>query len=457
MSQSYNDTTELWRAGIVGLWYLRPSQLDLYEVLVREKAPFLECARRFGKTTTILTYVIEKCLTKPKTVVLWCEPWKSQAREIVMPEIEKIFSTCPKEMRPSYVTTDSFYKFPNGSVLKLRGVNDDKGASARGSYSHIIVADEFGFWRDPENIVASALSPQLLTTDGQFIFASTPALDLNHPYYQRKARALSENRFIQKTIFDNESLTEEQIEAAAKEVGGKDSTAWKREYLCEEISDPERLVIPEYSPDAHDLEDDEARPVYFSPYVGFDLGFSDQTFACFGYFDFEKATLIIDDELCVSGKNSKEIADAAREIERRNWGSLTPDRVADNDLQQIYDMATMCGYQMIPSRKDDKMAAINALRLRFGSGKIRIRKRCKNLRYQLKVGLWKENRKDFERGDGVGHLDGIMALVYLNRFIDERKNPVPLLAGMSIDTHFISPSYAQQENQEALKKAFKPF
>jgi len=355
-----------------------------------------------------------------------------------MPEMDKIQANCPKELKFNWQTTDSVYIGPGNSRLFLRGVNEDRGDSARGPFAHIIVADEYGQWREPEYIVNEALRPQLLTTKGQFIFASTPPRDLGHKYYEHKDMAMRENRFISRTIHDNESLTKEQIDEACKEVGGVTSAAWRREYLCEPVADPESLVVPEYKEDIHDISDDEPRPSHFDTYVGADLGLNDKTALIFAYYDFMTATLVIDDEWVDSGRNTKEITDAAKEIEARLWeGIPIYKRVGDNALQQLYDMSTLHDYTVLPSQKQDKLAAINALRIRFKSGRIKIRKRCKHLRFQLKVGMWNTSRSSFERGDETGHLDAIDALVYLNRNLNVTHNPYPSNVGVSHATHFV--------------------
>src|SRR5687768_3790633 len=90
---------QLWELGLLAGWYLRGDQLPIYELLSRAKNPFIECARRYGKTTSILCYVIEQLLANPGWVALWCEPEKNQAREILRPEISKVFQTAPKHMR----------------------------------------------------------------------------------------------------------------------------------------------------------------------------------------------------------------------------------------------------------------------------------------------------------------------------------------------------------------------
>jgi hypothetical protein len=474
----------LWHHGIVASWYLRPSQLDIYDLLHRAKNPFIEAARRFGKTTTILAYVLERLRANPGWICRWCEPWKEQAREIVMPELDKLQAECPEKLKFRFQVTGSVYIGPGNSRLYLRGVNEDRGESARGPTAHIIVADEFGSWRDAEYTVNEVLRPQLLTTNGQFVFASSPAADLAHQYYEHKARAIRESRFIQKTIYDNESLSPEKIKEIIQEVGGEHKPAWRREYLCQEVSDPERLVIPEYQEEVHDIEDDHPRPEFFDCYDGMDLALNpDYTGALFAYVDFEKHTLVIDDELFVNGRNTKFIVEECREKERSLWGTLDcrcalPDtqnhmvkyctqhgiqpymRWADNELQQLFDMSSEHGFNVAPTRKDDKLAALAELRLSFTRGHIKIKKRCKNLRYQLKVGLWDLRGKSFQRGDKIGHLDLIDALIYLHRNISWSHNPYPRYPGtVTPYTHFIPEVGPQGSNASGndLARVFEPF
>lgn len=439
-----------WINGIpVASWYLRDSQLEAYEFFAKNKRPFFEAARRWGKTTSILIYVRDMLIFNPGWIARICLPEKEQARKIWQPEMDKIQIDCPEELKFKYHTIDSYYEHANGSRIYLHGVNDDRGNSARGSAAHIIVADEFGFWRYP-GVVKTVLSPQLRTTNGQFILASTPPEDLAHEYYSEKDTAIRDQRFLQKTIYDDETLSVNSLQQILKDCGAPDFSqadatefirtkarlnypAFLREYLCEPVSDPARLVVPEYDESIHVVDDSYVRPDFFDCYVGADLGFHDFTALLFSYYDFEKATLVIEDELVVKGKNSKEIVDAAKAIEKKLWGTKAPRvRVSDNEIQQLYDMQSLCDYTMVPTRKDDKLAAINGLRLRFrgAKGGIRIKRRCANLRNQLKVGLWNEQRTNYLRSEKGGHLDAIDALVYLNRHINENINPYPEFLGM---------------------------
>jgi len=370
------------------------------------------------------------------------------ARTIVQPEFDKIMGKCPDELKPKYQAIDSFYRFPNGSKLFLMGVNKDKGKTARGAFANLIVCDEYAFWNCPE-IVETILMPQLLTTRGQLIICSTPCEDLGHPYYGRVSLAKAENRFIERTIYDNGMLTKEDIEKAIEDSGGIDSPAFKREYLCQPVSTPERLVIPEYRPDLHigTFQVSDACTYY----VGMDLGFNDFTAVLFAAHDFPTDTLYIQDELILNGQNSQSIVEACKQKERELWGAKSPwRRVSDNDVQQLYDFQTLYNYPVIATRKDDKQAAINTLRLRFTKKKIVIDPKCKSLSFQILSGLWNERRTDFMRGAVTGHLDAIDALIYLNRNLDMSHNPI--VTDYDPFTHMITADHIQSKFDEDFQK-----
>jgi hypothetical protein len=452
MSQA--DKAILWRRGIVGAWYLYDYQLPVYSFLRQVQDAFFEATRRFGKTTTELAIDIEDCLRAKEWIVRWCEPWKEQARNVVIPEMETITASCPASIRPRFYRTDSFYEFPTtGSRIYLLGVNEDRGESARGSKANKVVRDEYGSWRDAKYISTEVLMPLLITTGGQMATLGTPPPDLGHDFYTEKKLAIPQARLIQRDFDTVEEIPASEKERFIQSMGGRQSTAVRRELYLEPVSDPEKLVIPEYNPDIHDLDDDTPRPPFFDAYDGIDLGFNDCTAVLFAYWDFLTATLVIDDELVVSGKNSKEISEAAHAKEKALWSKEPYMRWGDNELQQLHDLSSIHGFHISPTAKDDKLAALNALRLRFQSGRIKIKKRCQSLRYQLKVGLWNDRKSDFQRGEKTGHLDAIDALIYLSRNISENRNPYPQNAGKSIYTHFL-PDTGSQGNDKALASVF---
>lgn len=449
------EQIQLANANIIAPWFLYDAQKDIYQHLHKHRFPVVECSRRFGKTTTDLVFVEEYLRLNPGHVWRWCEPLKNQAREIVMPEMDKIQRMYNSERRAKYVTTDSFYLYPNGSRLYLRGVNEDKGESARGSFAHGITADELGSWRDPSYILNEVLLPQLATTKGRLHKLSTPPKDLAHAWYRYKGEAIAEGCFIQKKFDECVWIDDEEKEILIKEIGGRESTAFKREFMCEPVADVEALVIPEFREAVHVYKDME-RPKHFDWYIGADFGFKDYTAVLYGYVDFMNRTLVIEDEILVRGKSSSDVAGLIKqkELEFKNPPYR---RIADITPQQCYDLQNLHGLQILPTMKDDKYAAINAVRVMFSEGRIVISEKCVNLIQQLKVGIWNERHTDFERGESIGHLDAIMALVYLNRNIDWHRNPFPAIEdGIYREYHYI-PESARDTQEKKLANVFTPF
>ena len=423
-------------------------------MLAEQRFPLVEKSRRIGGTTSALVRVQELLRSKQEMIWRWCEPWKYQAREIVIPEMNRIQETCPESLKFKYYRTDSFYELAtNGSRIYLRGVNEDCGESSRGAFAHGITADEFGSWKDAKYIKNDVLLPQLLSTNGPLWEISSPPPDLGHVYYEEKERAMREKRYVLKTILDAvpDLYAQEQIDEMCKEVGGVTSTAWRREFLCEECSDDAMLIVPEYDDKLNVVPDDYPRPQYFTSYVGGDSGADDNTAVLFGYYDFAKDEIVIEDENINAGKTTEEIVTQAKAKEKELWTiAIDPDgkpvinhphiRAYDAPKQLIYDIFVTHKWPVRMPQKDDKHAAIHSLRVAVGARKIKIKEKCKHLRRQLRVGIWKnEQHLDFQRNEGLGHLDAIAALIYFNRSVDTKINPIPPYLGLSHETHFIPP------------------
>jgi hypothetical protein len=78
-----------------------------------------------------------------------------------------------------------------------------------------------------------------------------------------------------------------------------------------------------------------------------------------------------------------------------------------------------------------------------------------NLRRQMKVGMWRDEKKtDFERTEGLGHLDAIAASIYFNRTIDRRFNPIPQNLGLHRETHFIPATHQSGSTEEQIANLF---
>jgi hypothetical protein len=452
----------VYQKGIIAPWYLRPSQLKFYFELRNKKKIVTKCHRRWGKGTTSFVYIFEQML-RNKIIVRYGAETQSQAYQILDYLIDQIFLL--PEFKPT--KTNGSYTFTNGSVLHVFGCKDSGEADkARGTSAHIILCDEYAFWRfKPEYMIKSVLSPQLDTTDGQLIITSTPPEDLTHPYVEEVRQASANGYLFNWSITDSiecGEISQKQHSKIIERSGGIESETYKREYLCELIPSRTRLVIPEAQNDSY--VGVQPRPDYFDYYVCMDLGLRDFTASLFGYWDFKEARLIVEKESVLNYVSTKTITDSNKQIEQDLGLKVKPyKRIADNALQQLFDMTTEHGYSVSPitkrSNQDDQSfreSVINGIRIAIGQNKILISPECKQTISQLKYGIWKENRTDFQRTETLGHLDALMALAYLWDNIDKTHNPYPVIPeNVSHASHYISPKLQNTSLKQSLTKLVK--
>ena len=428
------DYKLLYRNGIIAPHYLRDSQLKLYDMLQTKKKVVVNTHRRWGKSSTVFTHIFEQSLRHKITSRCGGQTQKAFF-DIYNTMEEEIFTKC-EIYKPKWSADEGCYKFPlTQSKTHLFGVSDkaeaDKG---RGAKADIIYCDEYGFWSyKARYMLTSVLGPQLDTTDGQIIITSTPPEDLTHDYIEQINEAIRGGYYFYWDLNDSlksGEVTPEMHEKIIIRCGGMDTDAYKREYLCQLIAPSNRLVIPEAA-DRKFVIKENTRPECYDSYAGFDLGLKDFTSGEFGYYDFKRGVLVIEDELMMNYKTTDEIVKRAKEIEER-LGYKNVNRVSDSEMQQIFDMKVSHKYRVraVVKRTEEigisyKESLLNALRIAIKQGKIEVMDKCKNTINQMCFGIWKDNRQDFVRTEELGHLDSLMALAYLWDYVDKRKNPYP--------------------------------
>lgn len=434
------DFNNLYANGVIASWYLKHSQMQFYRMLRTLSFIVSECHRRFGKGTTVLTYASERCL-KEKITVRYIAETQGQAYQIFNFLISKIFYKCP-HLKPK-LSKGRYVFEQTGAEVYIGGVKDSGEIDKlRGVESDIIICDEFGFWKfKAEYILKSVLWPQLLETNGQMIITSTPPEDLTHNYVDQVINAEMKGHLFKWTIEDSYNIgekTQKEVEDIIEDCGGVDSVHFKREYMCELIPTRERLVIPEAQNEELYVGTQE-RPPFINYYICMDLGLIDHTAVLFGYLDFKKSVLVIEDEYFENYNSTSEIVAVCREKEIKLNGSANPNqvksirRIGDCELQQLYDMSKDHNYPVSPITKKSRLSGkgfrdsvINHLRIGIMEGKVLIDpQRCPNLVKQLKYGIWNERRTDFERTETMGHLDALICLCYLYDNIAWNINPYP--------------------------------
>ena len=423
----------LYSNGCIASWYLKDSQMAFYSMLRARADVVARCHRRFGKGTTVLTYVSERCSTE-KLIVRYGAETQGQAYEITEFLLSKIYYKAP-HLKPRLVNGAYHFK-KTGSVIKIFGVKDSGQIDkARGTEADIIICDEYGFWKfKAEYILKSILYPQLLETNGQMIITSTPPEDLTHNYITQVMKSEATGKDFTWTIADSLRLgekTEAEHEAIIEDCGGIDSVHYQREYMCELIPTRERLVVPE-AQDESLFVGEFKRPEYCEFYVCMDLGLVDHTAVLFAYLDFLNARIVIEAEFCDNYRTTYEIVESCQGLEKELGYKKVYRRIGDCELQQLFDMSKDHDYPVSPITKRTKQSGkgfrdsvLNQLRVGIKDGKILINPKCVKTIQQLKYGIWNEKRTDFHRTDAMGHLDALMALAYLYDNIAWNRNPYP--------------------------------
>ena len=467
----------LWHRGVLR-WKLHGIQNQMYETITdnTKEIIVITSSRRIGKSFFLCLFASEKCLQNPGFIVKYVCPQQNMVKEIIEPIMNQIFLDCPLHLRPTFKTNARKFLFPNGSQIQIAGTDKGSHESLRGGKSNLWIVDEAGFCNSLKYVVNSVLAPTADTTGGRGILASTPSPAPDHEFITEfvNPNELS-GELIKYTIYDNPMMTPEKIKKIINRYPLKEEDPeFRREYLCEVIIDTERAVIPEFANEdiRKQCIKDWPKPAFYDRYVGMDIGFRDLTVVLFGYYDFKNAKIVIDDEYYISGTKVRAdvIAKAVKERERKLYTNpITGDytepylRIADdNNLILLNELIYDHDLNFVPTRKDNKEAAISNLRMKIFQNRLIINPKCRVLIHHLKSAIWDKNRTKYERvkaitlinPDGTtthipkNHYDAVDALIYMVRNIQENKNPYPAGYGMGNGPDlFVSPHYKPKEEQ----------
>ena len=440
----------LWRRGDLK-FLLRPEQKDMYTFYwdQHQRLQVWNCSRQLGKSTSLTVVALAQCLKTPNSLVIFAAPTAKQAGEILKQKLIFLLESCPKDVKPKVNKSAGEVEFQNGSRMIVVGVDSDDGRRLRGNTAHMILLDEAAFMGDLEDLVNNIFTPMTRQTNGRIIISSTPPHTMAHAFPEYVGRAKHNKGYLQKTIMQS-GLPLNEIKAAIREHSifnpqgkiikyGNKRPGFRIEYMCELITDEEKLIIPEWPSVKEFTVMDTDRPDSFQPYVGADWGMRDYDAIIFGYLDFARQKLVIEDEILENNMTPSDIG----ALIKAKTEKLYPRFVArqeittkyndikffsDNDLRVISEIRKQTGITFMPAAKYDRDASITSLRTTIKSCKIEINPRCTNLIKQLDEGIWEFNKKgertDFVRNERLGHCDALSAFRYLHRMVKWDINPI---------------------------------
>lgn len=483
------QTRSLW-------WRYDSNQWRLYRRLQTNgrKRKLLNCSRRIGKTYLLAGDADEFAWKHPRVRIIFAAPTLKDLEDIVLEAFEEWLADCPEDLRPQWLPTKKRFRYPNGSEIRLIGCDDRRKANrGRGRAIHRVYIEEAGSNPVLKYLIGSVLGPTLLSTGGEMWLASSPPDTEEHEFATMVRTAEADGVLAHCEIYDCPRYTREDVDDFIKQEADllgmtpeeyKDTADYKREFRGLLVTDPTRAVIPEATadrmeagPDGWTAKDGKAPaiirtmpdvPMFRDRYVSMDLGFHPHfTHLLFGYLDYPRQVLVIEDELQRQRLNDTELAqliggtrDAAGNVleagkERELWGEHPPFlRVADNNYPMtLAELSVQHGLVFVPTAKDEKEAAIVHVRRWIRQGRIAIHPRCKHLIAQLKGAVWNRHRTEFEAQPNGGHYDAVDALIYMVRNVIPHMNRVPQDWGYNPETMPRNRPVVREGDE--LRKAFR--
>lgn len=444
-----------------------------------------ECSRQFGKSYLLVLEAIETAIQKKRARIKYGTAFLTDLAEFILPTFEAILEDCPEDLRPKYKTQGSKWVFPNKAEIKLVGL-DRKPNGLRGNVIDLIVLDEAGFMSRLDYLYKSVIIPATTHRPNcRILVFSTPPETPAHEFLDYVQKAQLEGGHCQFTIYDNPMVDETTIARLMKESGGAQSTTWRREYLCEHITDANLAIISDWLDDYIEDVKKDVYSQFYHKYKSMDLGVRDHTAVIFGHYDFLKAQLKIEGEFIINGPemNTKILQANLKRKELEVWSEyefkkeieIIKDEedikkieedwkdkkkpvymsVSDNNNPLLLqDLSFLHQLHFVPTDKGRLEEMVNTVKIMTRSGGIRVDPKCKQLIGCLKYGVWNKNRDEFARSNVFGHFDALAALIYLVRNLNKTTNPIPVGFQVELSEQIIVRRDRVGDTSDTLKSAF---
>lgn len=427
---------ELWRRGDIESLLFHEGQLEIDEKYrgLTGQMIVLNISRQYGKTFYGVVKAIATAIRSPGVRIRIGAAFETDLADYIEPAFEAALETCPPKYRPRYIQHKKRYVFKNKSSIKLVGL-DKRPNGLRGNTIDLIIIDEAGFVRRLEYLYMSVIVP--LTThrpNAKILIMSTPPESPDHEFWDFVDRAKLQDAYLEFTIDQNPMLRKDDVSRIEREMGGRESTAFKREYLCRRIVEAEKAIVPEFNEEEHvrAFTRDELWQ-FWQKYWALDIGVQlDKTVNEFAFYNFQEQRLYVEDEVDISG--TKTTTDYIESCLLKKVTGPTGNgydkpyrRIADNSHPLLLnDLATRpAGLAFAATDKAKIHEMVGEVRVWFRFNRIVVHPRCKQLIGCLSSGIWNEQRTEFARSKVYGHYDALAALVYLVRNIDQWTNPIP--------------------------------
>lgn len=200
--------------------------------------------RDAGKSHMLTTKVLETVKNNKNLSINIFSGTGKQARAIFNTKLAKISADAPKEFVPKYLSAEEAY-IVNDCNIALNGGTTGTADNQRGRDYDLCLLDEAMAIPEIEYLYKSVILPRILTGTGLCIWLSSAPKTPAHFFAKKIAEARKSGFLREFTLADNPRFDKDDFKRIADGFGGEDSTTFRREMMCEIITDEDAAVIPE--------------------------------------------------------------------------------------------------------------------------------------------------------------------------------------------------------------------
>jgi hypothetical protein len=352
------------------------------------------CSRRAGKTHAACTKLELGALANPNTSGLYTALTRQSAKRIAW----KVFKQHDRQYKlgAKFNNTDLTIEYPNGSDIRLMGINDPDAAEAiRGEKLFGAVLDEAqAYGPHLEYVMEEIITPCLIDLDGWMALIGTPNAACTGPFFAATEQANKEYSQHHWTLLNNPHIphASKWLASYRKKKGwSEDNPIYMREWRGIWVRSANSLVY-QYA------ENRNCATVSLDPkdtnyILGVDLGYEDASAIVVIAYSLSSPTL----QVVETFKRTKMLpSELAAEVKRFDEKYKPAAIVADTGglgKAIVEEMRKRYGLTIRAAEKRNKFEYVELINSDFVEGKIKIAPHLKELRDELSLLQWDEDRK----------------------------------------------------------------
>lgn len=344
---------------------------------ILDESRFKACLtnRRSGKTTATAIMMIRACMDKPNTKCLYISLTKERARDIMIEPVLRIMNK-KYFINANFTTTPQVMRFPNGSYISLKGINDstDEQEKLLGESFKLIVIDEAASYTiDLKKIINDFIRPCLIDQLGTLCLVGTPSDMQGHfcdvtegrvPGWSIHKWLARDNPYVAKQWQEEVDLLKKNNPYIEEDPG------FRQMYLGEWCVDNTQKVIKLHERNSIPAMPPPAPRSPFEYYLGIDIGENDDNAWVLAGFRDHDPHLYIRESYAENHLTMDEIIKIIKTYQIKY--DILEVCIDSANLQYVNELSRRSGIYFQAAQKRDKLKYIQMLNSDLVSGKVLI-------------------------------------------------------------------------------------